>query len=39
LTIETVVTRLARLRADPWRPYWNMKQRPPRAAIRALHQM
>ena len=38
-TIETVPTRLARLRADPWKKYWTTKQRIPRYAVRALEAM
>jgi bifunctional non-homologous end joining protein LigD len=35
-TIGTVVDRLARLRADPWKEYWRTKQRIPRHAVKAL---
>ena len=38
-TINTVPPRLARLRTDPWRAYWKLKQRIPRHAIRALEAM
>jgi bifunctional non-homologous end joining protein LigD len=38
-SVETVVNRLMRLRADPWRAYWKTKQRLPRAAAHALDQM
>ena len=38
-TINTVPTRLGRLRTDPWKAYWNLKQRIPRQAVRALEAM
>lgn len=38
-TIDTVPPRLARLRTDPWRAYWKLKQRIPRHAVRALEAM
>jgi bifunctional non-homologous end joining protein LigD len=38
-TIHTVPTRLARLRSDPWKAYWKLKQRIPRHAVRALEAM
>jgi bifunctional non-homologous end joining protein LigD len=38
-TIATVPTRLARLRADPWKDYWSSTQRIPRHAVAALERM
>jgi bifunctional non-homologous end joining protein LigD len=38
-TIETILGRLARQRTDPWRDYWTVTQRLPRAAARALREM
>jgi bifunctional non-homologous end joining protein LigD len=38
-TIHTVPTRLARLRTDPWKAYWKLKQRIPARAVRALEAM
>src|SRR5262245_42052623 len=38
-TIDTVPARLARLRADPWKAAWKLKQRIPRHAVRALEAM
>jgi bifunctional non-homologous end joining protein LigD len=38
-TIATVPSRLARLRADPWKDYWRAKQRIPRSAVAALERM
>jgi len=38
-TIDTVATRLARLRTDPWRAYWTTRQRIPRHAAQALEAM
>ena len=38
-TINIVPARLARLRSDPWREYWKLKQRIPRQAVRALEAM
>jgi bifunctional non-homologous end joining protein LigD len=35
-TINTVPSRLARLRADPWKGYAKTRQTIPRGAIRAL---
>jgi len=35
-TTATVPQRLARLRIDPWKKYWNMRQQIPRGAVRAL---
>ena len=38
-TINIVPARLARLRSDPWREYWKLRQRIPRQAVRALEAM
>jgi DNA primase len=35
-TIETVPSRLERLKADPWKAYWTTRQRLPAGAVRAL---
>jgi bifunctional non-homologous end joining protein LigD len=35
-TAVTVPQRLARLRSDPWKSYWTMRQKIPRGAVRAL---
>jgi bifunctional non-homologous end joining protein LigD len=35
-TIETVPSRLERLKSDPWRDYWTTRQRLPAGAVRAL---
>jgi bifunctional non-homologous end joining protein LigD len=37
--MSTVPVRLARLRTDPWRSYWKMRQRIPPRAVRALEAM
>jgi bifunctional non-homologous end joining protein LigD len=37
--IHSVPERLARLRTDPWRAYWKLRQRIPRQAVRALEAM
>jgi bifunctional non-homologous end joining protein LigD len=37
--IRTVLSRLSRQSADPWREYFKTKQRLPRGAVRALNQM
>jgi bifunctional non-homologous end joining protein LigD len=31
-TVQTIFTRLARLRGDPWEDYWSCRQRLPQAA-------
>jgi bifunctional non-homologous end joining protein LigD len=38
-TIDTVASRLARLRSDPWKAYWKVRQRIPASAIQALEGM
>jgi bifunctional non-homologous end joining protein LigD len=38
-TIATVPQRLQRMRGDPWQDYWTVKQRLPRAAVRAVERM
>jgi bifunctional non-homologous end joining protein LigD len=38
-TMQTVPLRLTRLRADPWRGYWNSRQVVPAGAVAALNQL
>jgi bifunctional non-homologous end joining protein LigD len=38
-TMRTVPARLARLRRDPWAPYWKTRQRIRAGAVRALERM
>jgi len=38
-TIATVTERLAKLKADPWKAYWQSRQTLPRQAIRALESL
>ena len=38
-TIATVAERLAKLKTDPWKEYWQSRQTPPRQAIRALESL